>query len=276
MTTIFLSHAREDVACADQLRQGLEQAGYRVWREPDYPMQGDVSYPYVIENAILGSAAVVVLWSRSAASFAWVKRHMLIAQRFFKPRVPVRLDETDLPSTLLVESLTVEESSSDVVGHLLPLLPAPDSSDPLLALAEQAAHQYMRERKEAIDRAATMLQKGEQREEVLAMLEYLARNDVMNGVREKAQGVLAAATQQQPASTHAAANRPRDARHQFDVRCQQGHITRFDRRDACAQKKKIARELNGDTEVMRGLDELILTCPACGVKMAVDVDCEGY
>ena len=151
-----------------------------------------------------------------------------------------------------------------------------DSSDPLLALAEQAAHQYMRERKEAIDRAATMLQGGEQREEVLAMLEYLARNDVMNGVREKAQGVLASATQQQPASPHAAASRPRDARHQFDVRCQQGHITRFDRRDVCARKKKIARELNGDTEVMRGLDELILTCPTCGVKMAVDVDCEGY
>lgn len=276
MTTIFLSHAREDTACADQIRQGLEQAGYSVWHEPSYPMPGDTSYPYVIENAILGSAAVVVLWSRSAASFAWVKRHMLIAQRFFKPRVPVRLDETGLPSTLLVESLSVEESCSDVVGHLLSRLPAPDSSDPLLTLAEQAAHQYTRERKEAIDRAATMLQGGEQREEVLAILEYLARNDVMNGVREKAQGVLAAATQQQPASPHASATRPQDARHQFDVRCKQGHITRFDRRDVCAQKKKIARELNGDTEVMRGLDELILTCPTCGSEMAVDVDCEGY
>jgi len=29
---------------------------------------------------------------------------------------------------------------------------------------------------------------------------------------------------------------------------------------------------------MRGLDELIITCPvpSCGVEMAVDVDCEGY
>src|SRR2546427_3933087 len=129
MTTIFLSHAGGDHACANEMRQGLETAGYTVWREPDYPTARDASYPYVIENAILGSAAVVVLWSHGAASFAWVKRQILIAQRFFKPLVPVRLDETSLPSTLLVESLSGEEPCSDVVEHVLPRLPAPDSTD---------------------------------------------------------------------------------------------------------------------------------------------------
>src|SRR6266480_2592300 len=98
MTTIFLSFAKEDTACADQIRQGLEAAGYSVWREPDFPTPSEQSYPYVVENAILSSAAVVVLWSHSAVSFAWTKRHILIAQRFFKPLVPVRLDETNLPS----------------------------------------------------------------------------------------------------------------------------------------------------------------------------------
>ncbi len=265
MTTIFLSSESSDRACADQMRQGLEAAGYTVWREPDYPTPRDTSYSYVIENAILGSAAVVVLWSHSAASFAWVKRHLLIGQRFFKPLVPVRLDETSLPSTLLVESLSGEEPCSDVVEHVLPRLPAPDSTDSLLALGEQAAHQYMRVRKEAIDQAAAMLQRGEHSEEVLAILEYLARNDLMNGVREKAQEVLATATQQKPPSPPAP-TRPQDARHLFGVRCQNGHITTFDRRKVCSQRK----------EIMRGLDELILTCPACGVEMAVDVDCEGY
>jgi hypothetical protein len=265
MTTIFLSYTSDDRACADQIGQGLEAAGYTVWREPDYPTPRDASYPYVIENGILGSAAVVVLWSHSAASFAWVKRHILIAQRFFKPVVPVRLDQTSLPSTLLGGCLSSEGPCSDVVTHLLPRLSTPDSTDPLLALGEQAAHQYLSVRKEAIDQAVVILQRGEHREEVLAILEYLARNDLMNGVREKAQGVLKAVTQQKTASPPAPTS-PQGARHLFGVLCKNGHITTFDRRQVCSQRK----------EIMRGLDELILTCPACGVAMAVDVDCEGY
>jgi hypothetical protein len=265
MTTIFLSHADGDHACANEMRQGLETAGYTVWREPDYPTPRDASYPYVIENGILGSAAVVVLWSRSSASFAWVKRHILIAQRFFKPLVPVRLDETGLPSTLLAESLSSQQPCSDVVAQILPRLPAPGSTDPLLTLGEQAAHTSIHMRRAAIDHAVAMLQRGEHREAVLAILEYLARNDLMNGVREKAQGVLATARQQNMASPPPPA-RSQDARHLFDVRCQNGHITTFDRRQVCAQR----------TEIMRGLDELILTCPACHIEMAVDVDCEGY
>jgi len=265
MTTIFLSYASDDHACADEMRQGLEQAGYTVWREPDYPTPSDTSYPYVIENAIIGSAAVVVLWSQSAASFVWVKRHILIAQRFFKSLVPLRLDETSLPSTLLVESLNGQVSCSEVVARLLPRLPAPGSTDPLLVLGEQATHQYIRVRREAIDQAAEMLQRGEHREEVLAILEYLARNDLMTGVREKAQEVLDAATQQKPAFL-LASTRLQDARHLFSVRCKNGHITTFDRREVCSQH----------TEIMRGLDEVILTCETCSVEMAVDIDCEGY
>ena len=53
MTTIFLSYESSDRACAEQVRQGLEQAGYTVWCEPDYPTLGDASYPYVVENGIL-------------------------------------------------------------------------------------------------------------------------------------------------------------------------------------------------------------------------------
>ncbi len=267
MTTIFLSSASEDHACAEEMRQGLEAAGYTVWREPEYPTPRDTSYPYVIENGILGSAAVVVLWSHSAASLPWVKRHILIAQRFFKPLVPLRLDETSLPSTLLNESLASEEPCGVLVEQVLPRLLAPNSTDPLLTLGEQAAHQLIRVRKEAIDQAAAMLQRGEHREEVLAILEYLARNDLMMGVREKAQEVLATATQQKVVSPPSAPpTRPQDARHLFGVRCKNDHITTFDRREVCSQRK----------EIVRGLDELILTCATCGVEMAVDVDCEGY
>src|SRR5437763_5847372 len=203
MTPNFHSYDISNHASADQVRQGVQQAGYTVWREPDYPTPSDASYPYVVENGILSSAAVVVLWSQSAASFAWVKRHILFAQRFFKPLVVVRLDETSLPSTLLGESLSGGEPCSAVVEQVLPRLPAPGSTDPLLTLGEQAADTSLRVRKEAIDQAAAMLQRGEHREAVLAILEYLARNDLKSGVREKAQGVLATATQQKTASAPA-------------------------------------------------------------------------
>ena len=177
----------------------------------------------------------------------------------------MRLDETSLPSTLLGESLSGEEPCSAVVEQVLPRLPAPGSTDPLLTLGEQASDTSLRVRKEAIDQTSAMLQRGEHREAVLAILEYLARNDLMSGVREKAQEVLATATQQKPASPPPP-TRPQEARHLFGVRCQNGHSTTFDRRKVCSQRK----------EVMRGLDELLLTCSACGVEMAVDVDCEGY
>jgi len=275
MTTIFISYTKEDSICADQIRQGLEANGYSVWQEPDYPTPRDASYPYVIENAILGSAAVVVLWSSSAASFAWTKRHILIAQRFFKPLVPVTLDETALPSTLLVENLSGEEPCSEVVQQVLPRLPPPGSADPLLTFGEQASHQYIRVRKEAIEQAAAMLQRGDHREEVLAILEYLAHNDLMNGVREKAQAVLAAAAQPGTPAPRPSSI-PQGARHTFKARCKNGHVNQFDKRDVCSQKKSIARELNKQEEIVRGLDELLLTCPTCGVEMAVDVDCEGY
>jgi len=269
MTTIFISHATEDDTCAVRIRQGLEASSYTIWREPEYPTPRDVSYPYLIENAILGSAAVVVLWSQSAASFAWTKRHILIAQRFFKPLVPITLDDTPLPSTLLVETFASQSPCSDAVAQIALRLPAPGIADPLLTLGEQASHQYIRVRKEAIEQAAAMLQRGDYREEVLAILEYLAHNDLMNGVREKAQAVLDTDARRSSV-TPSASVRPQDSRHLFGARCQNGHISYFDKREVCAAKRPLVRGEKAAPE------ELLLHCATCGVVMAVDVDCEGY
>ncbi|MBE3560602.1 MAG: hypothetical protein IMW89_15490 [Ktedonobacteraceae bacterium] len=137
------------------------------------------------------------------------------------------------------------------------------------------------------EQAASLLQHEqpeERRQAVLAILEYLGRNDLLLGVREKAQAVLTAATtslQQSASST--ASTLPQEARHLFRVRCKNGHITPFDRRKVCSQRKEIARELDKlrkvrsqRKEIMRGLDELLLSCATCGVEMTVAVDCEGY
>src|SRR5438105_2392918 len=99
MTTIFVSHAQEQRDCAEQMRQELETRGYTVWRDPDYPDPKSASYPQMIERAILGSAALVLVWSLDASHDAWVERHILFAQSLKKAIFVVLLDSTALPNT---------------------------------------------------------------------------------------------------------------------------------------------------------------------------------
>src|SRR5438270_13369590 len=105
MTTIFVSHTQENTDCAETIRRGLEAHGYTSWREPGYPGPTEVSYPHMIENAILGSAAVVLVWSGAAEQAAWVDRHIQFAQRLKKLILPVVLDGTALPNTLIVDNV---------------------------------------------------------------------------------------------------------------------------------------------------------------------------
>jgi hypothetical protein len=99
MTRIFLSYAPENATCAGALRTGLEAQSYTTWREPPYPNPNSASYPHLIETAVLGSAAVVLIWSQHAAQTAWVERHLLFAQKLKKPIFPLLLDHTSLPTT---------------------------------------------------------------------------------------------------------------------------------------------------------------------------------
>jgi len=274
MTMIFVSSAHEDEACAEQVRQGLEAAGYTTWREPDSLSIESVLYPPTIENAILASAAVVLLWSGKAAQSAWVERHLLFAQSLKKLIIPVLRDATGLPATVIT-NVTIAASipCADVASQLLPYLPAPGSTDGLLTISEKAAHEFIRERKEAIKLAAEMLTRNEQREAVLAVLEYLARNDLMSGVREAAQAVIDADAQQ-AAPTHLSSLRPEDARYMFGVRCKNGHVSYFDKRRVCKASSSIKREIvrGADGE----LDELHLPCDTCGEIVVSRQDCRDY
>ncbi len=273
MAQIFVSHAPEDAACAEQIRQGLDAGSYTTWSEPASLSIESILYPRTIENVILSSAALVLVWSSSAAQSAWVERHLLFAQQLQKLILPVLLDGTDLPNTLVaVTPIRGHAPCADVAARLLPLLPPTASEDPLLKLEEQAAHQYIRERKAAIDVAAGMLQRAEQCEPVLAMLEYLAHNDLMDGVRAKAREALAPYTKQTAASP--ASPPAGDSRHTFGVRCKNGHISYFDRREVCSANTTFPRETR--QSVGRELDELLLKCETCGVEVAARVDCSKY
>jgi len=272
MTTIFVSHAPADASCAETIRRGLEAQGYAVFREPGYPGPGEASHPHMIENAILGSAALVLVWSSAAAREGWVVRHIHFAQRLNKLILPVTLDGTALPNTLIVDTvISCQPPCDEVIAQLLPHLAQLDTKAPLIKLSEKAADERILSRKEAIEQASVMLKRGEYREEVLAILEYLVKDDLMMGVRDKAQEALEAdAKRATPSSPPPFAHlgNPRDI---FGVRCKNGHITYFNKRQACSDRSSVVRNRAG-----KQLNELHLKCGTCGEVVAVLIDCEGY
>src|SRR5437660_8674249 len=104
MTTIFVSHTKEDTDCAEHIRQSLEAKGYTTWREPTSLTMESILYPRTIETVILGSAVLVLVWSSSAAQSEWIERHILFTQQLKKPIIQVVLDGTGLPPTLIVNT----------------------------------------------------------------------------------------------------------------------------------------------------------------------------
>src|SRR5260370_8455985 len=121
MTTIFVAHTQEDVQCAEQMRKGFEMQGYTAWREPSTLDPSSPTYPRIVETAILGSGAVILVWSASAAKSQWLQRFIAFAQRLQKQIVPVVIDGTSLPPTLLsVEQITGQTPYTTPLPQLLP------------------------------------------------------------------------------------------------------------------------------------------------------------
>ena len=187
--------------------------------------------------------------------------------------LPVVLDGTPLPNTLIVETvISCQPPCDDAVAQLLPHLAQLDSIAPLIKLSEEAAKQdRILSRKEAIEQAAEMLQRGEYRDEVLAILEYLAKNDLMMGVRDKAQEALEADAKRGAPALPPPYLKLGDPRDIFGARCKNGHVTYFNKRRACSDRSGIVRDRAG-----KQLNELHLKCGTCGDIMAVLIDCEGY
>jgi TolB-like protein/tetratricopeptide (TPR) repeat protein len=68
---VFISYARQDEAVARRVARALQGAGLDVWWDADLPAHR--AYSEVIERNLEQSAAVVVLWSKSAAKSQWVR-----------------------------------------------------------------------------------------------------------------------------------------------------------------------------------------------------------
>lgn len=283
MLGCFVLYAQEDAVCGEEIRAVLEKEGYRCWHESAPQTLDAILDSRTKENALLGSAVVVLLWSKTAATSESIAQPLLLAQQLKKQIIAVQRDETPLPSTLNADAILIPRGPyEDNIAQLQAVLPAPDDADPLFALAERMAHPFIRERKAAIEQAVALLQQGtlsKQSQEVIkALLAYLAQHDLMDGVRTKAQEALAALAPSQastPFSSSATFIPPvGDARHIFGVRCKNGHISYFDKRYVCKASSKVVR--GRIREAGKELDQLTLTCDTCGEPITAYVDCEGY
>ena len=273
MTSLFLLHACEDAACAATLHTGLEIQGYRIWREPHNLQMNDILYPHTTENAILGSAVVLLVWSSQAARSAEVARHIPFALDLKKAILPLLLDQTDLPAALhSFTPFVVQSPCPDIVTQLMQqsLLPPPNSTDPLITLAQLAASDRLAERKAAVQQAKALLQRNEHRQEVQAILAYLAQDDPMLGVRELAKEALDADArrQQTPQLPPLSAPTPANTDAIIGVRCKKcNNVTYFNKHRICQESRPVMRG---------GKDKLKLKCDTCSETMMVQVNCEGY
>ena len=94
MAGVFVSYAREDVAKAKAIARELEGASFDVWF--DERIHSGSEFSREIEQALAGSAAVVVLWSAHSVNSPWV-RDEAAEGRDSGRLVPVLLDESRPP-----------------------------------------------------------------------------------------------------------------------------------------------------------------------------------
>jgi adenylate cyclase len=68
---VFLSYAREDADSAKRLAEVVGRAGHEVWW--DRHLHGGSQFTNEIDKALKNAQAVVVLWTDSSVSSAWVQ-----------------------------------------------------------------------------------------------------------------------------------------------------------------------------------------------------------
>ncbi len=89
---LFISHASQDAAVAQDLRAELEGAGYTCWMAPD-DIVGSRPWAEQILSAIESSRVMVVLISRHANDSVHVSREVNLALERARAVLPVRIEE---------------------------------------------------------------------------------------------------------------------------------------------------------------------------------------
>jgi uncharacterized membrane protein YhaH (DUF805 family) len=94
MADVFISYSREDRPRADQVARGLQEMGLDVFWDNEIP-PGHTWADY-IEEKLVNTAVVIVLWSQHSVKSQWVREEARMGRE--KSRlIPVLLDGTPAP-----------------------------------------------------------------------------------------------------------------------------------------------------------------------------------
>jgi hypothetical protein len=96
---IFISHASSNVDAARDVQTALRKAGYYGWLD-DSDIHIGVLLRKQLQQAILDSEAVVLLWSKPASRSRWIASEILTSFHLNRFIVPCLLSSIDLPQFL--------------------------------------------------------------------------------------------------------------------------------------------------------------------------------
>lgn len=94
MARVFLSYARDDASTAQKLASALVEAGHDVWW--DFHLHGGSRFSDEIDRALKNAQVVVVLWTPSSVTSAWVQDEAAEGRDSGR-LLPVLLDDTKPP-----------------------------------------------------------------------------------------------------------------------------------------------------------------------------------
>ena len=96
---VFLSYSSHDAAAAMEVCRALESMGIACWIAPrDIP--GGADYGDIIDKAIIGCGAFVLIFSSHSNASQWVRGEVNLAFTENKPIVPYRLDDAPLTGAM--------------------------------------------------------------------------------------------------------------------------------------------------------------------------------
>ncbi len=127
---VFLSYTRADIEIALQIRRALEEAGHIVWQDLTAIKGGD-EWIKSIESGVERCYALVTVVSEISQKSEWVQIEYLHAKRRGKPIIPIKVDESEIPTVML--AMNVVHGHPDLqsgIAQLLASLPTPAEIKP--------------------------------------------------------------------------------------------------------------------------------------------------
>jgi hypothetical protein len=143
-------------------------------------------------------------------------------------------------------------------------------SNALQEIQDLLRNDYLRKRREGIQKAADLLARGLYRQQLREMLTKVAQGDLATNLAELAQQALDEDDLRH--QSYPPRYKPGGSKHIVGAVCSNGHPNYYDKRIICPGEDRY-RTTRGDGVV---LDHIVVKCETCGEEMKIEVDCEGY